>query len=203
MKTRPTAAAAVAALLMGAPAIAQQRPMQHQQPMQHAQMQAMGGMSCMDMMGGPPPGMILQHGKALGLSAQQVERLEALKKQDSTAAMPHMREAMAAHQAAAQILKAEHPDFAAYETKLGEAAHHAIAGHVAMARSAVDARDVLTAAQRTRLQTEMKSGAGMMGQMQGMGGMMGGAGGMDCMSMMGGMHGSGSAAPAAKHPNQH
>ncbi len=224
---RSTLATAVAALvLMGAPAMAQEHPpehmqhpqqpaqaahpMQHAQAAQHAQMQGMGGMSCMDMMGGPSPAAVLHHAKALELTTQQLERLHAMAKDDSAAAMPHMREAMAAHEAAAQVLRAEHPDMAAYEAKLNDAAHHAIAGHVAMARSAVATRELLTAAQRTRLQAEMKKMHGMMGEgmsMSGMSGMMGGGmggmmGGMGCMmggGMMGGMPGSGAAAKAPAH----
>jgi Spy/CpxP family protein refolding chaperone len=222
---------AVAALvLMGAPARAQEHPrqpmqhppqaVQHAQPMphaqaaRHAQMQGMGGMSCMDMMGGPSPAAVLHHAKALDLTAQQLDRLHELAKQDSTAAMPHMREAMAAHEAAAQVLRAEHPDMAAYEARLNDAARHAIAGHVAMARSAVATRELLTAAQRTRLQAEMKKMQGMMGKgmsMSGMGGMMGGGmgggmmGGMGCMmggGMMGGMHESGAMPKAPARPHE-
>lgn len=180
-------AAAVAMLILSTPAFAQMHQMpQHPQPAQRGQMPGMGDMqSCMDMMGGPTPGMILQHRQALGLSAPQVQRLQALQAQDSTGSMPHMREAMATHQAAAQLLRAEQPDFAAYEAGLREAANHAILGHVAMARSAVEAREVLTADQRTRLQTAMKTmGDGM--TMSGMGGMMQGGGMMMDCPMMGG-----------------
>ncbi len=202
---------ALMAILGASPALAQQHPgmpgMAQPKGAQRAPRQAMGGMmggmqGCMDMMGGPSPAMILQHRQALGLSAQQVERLRALQVRDSTAMMPHMRAAMAAHQAAAELLRADHPDFAAYEARLHEAANHAIAGHVAMARASVEAREVLTVDQRTRLQAAMKTGGrGMMGPgMAGMGGRMQGMGGMEGMMdcpMMGAMHRAG--APAQPH----
>lgn len=149
---------AVSALLGSAPAAAQQGQGQHHMPMQGEAMH--GGMQCMAMMGGPPPQMLLQHREALGLSADQVNRLEALQERARETAMPHMHPAMQAHMAAADLLKGDSPDFQGYETKVREAADHMVRTHVAMARIAVDARHVLTPEQRSTLE---ELGDGMMG----------------------------------------
>ena len=187
---------AVAMLLGSAPAAAQEGHGQHQMPMQEQGMQGMR--HCMAMMGGPPPQMLLQHREALGLSADQVTRLEALQARARETAMPHMQPAMRTHMAAAELLKGDSPDFRAYEARIREAADHMVRAHVAMARVAVDAGRVLTAEQRGRLE---ELGRGMMGG--GEHGMMGGGHGqmehgamdgmamgsmMGCMMMGGGMN---------------
>jgi hypothetical protein len=167
-------ALATMAFLAAAPVAAQQHA-------GHGQQQNMSGMQiCMEMLGGPPPAMILQHREQLGLSADQVTRLESI--QAPAAAASHMQPAQAAHQAAAALLKTPSPDFSAYEAKLREAANHMVLAHTAMARAAVQARAVLNADQRTRLESairDMQHGEGGMMQ-HGEGSM------MSCM-MMGGM----------------
>jgi Spy/CpxP family protein refolding chaperone len=206
--TRSALAAVAAALLLAGPALGQQPGKAPTQPAKpgamggmsgmpgmgkakapaHAApgkqgMQGMGGMGdCMAMMGGPSAAMILMHHQDLALTDGQVQRLRTLAARDSTTATPHMRAAMAAHASAAAILRAASPDFAAYEARLRDAANHAIEGHVAMARTAVEARNVLTAEQRTRLQALH---ARMMGQGMGTGAM--GSGMMTGCPMMGGM----------------
>lgn len=163
---------AVAALLGSAQAAAQEGHGQHQMPMPG---QAMQGMQhCMAMMGGPPPQMLLQHREALGLSADQVSRLEALQARARETAMPQMQPTMQAHMAAAELLKGDAPDLQGYEARLREAADHMVRAHVAMARAAVDARRVLTPEQRGRLdelrRQMMSGGPGQMehGAMDGM-----------------------------------
>ncbi|HUG40870.1 MAG TPA: Spy/CpxP family protein refolding chaperone [Longimicrobiales bacterium] len=171
---------AVAALLGSAPAAAQEGHGQDPMPM-HGQ--AMQGMQhCMAMMGGPPPQMLLQHREALGLSADQMSRLEALQVRARETAMPHMQPAMQTHMAAAELLKGDAPDFQGYEASLREAADHMVRAHVAMARVAVDARRVLTPEQRDRLD---ELGRGMMGG--GEQGMMGGGHGQMEHGAMGDM----------------
>lgn len=180
MKTIVAMTVALAA--MAAPAVAQQQGhAQHGQGMHD--MQGMQGMEhCMKMMGGPPPAMVLQHQDDLGLSADQVSRLEALKEEAGSGA--HMTEVMAAHTRAAEALEGDAPDWTAYETALRAAADHMVQAHTAMAKAAVAADDLLTPAQREQLS----------GMSHGMGGMMGGGDGgghsgmMGCM-MMGGMQG--------------
>ena len=180
--------------LWAAPAAAQQHG-QHPQQMQMMHDQAQ---MCMAMMGGASPAMLLQHRDALGLSQSQVQRLERLQNEVQTSVMPHMRPGMQAHAAAAEVLKADTPDFAAYEARLREGADHMVRTHVALARVGVEARKVLTAEQRNRvsnLQGEMMSGGqqgmmrgGQQGMAQGghaMGGMM-----MMCMGPGGGQEGA-------------
>lgn len=123
---------------------------------QHAMpgMRAEGMMhGMMDMMGPPTPAMILHHKQQLGLHAAQVTRLEALQNEAQPACMRHMHLGMTAHQAANQLLDGAAPDFAAYAGNLKEATAHMVEGHVAMAKAAVAARDVLTAAQRQTLKS--------------------------------------------------
>lgn len=168
----------LALTLMAAPAAAQG----HGQHGQQAEGQGMHGMQGMHagmqcaMMGGAGPAAILEHGEHLGLTADQVSRLEALRDRASMTARPHMEQAMAAHRQAAAAISADRPDLAAYEAALRAAADHAIQGHTAMAGIAVAARATLTADQRQQLKTmmaEMGEGAGMSCMMDMMG-MMGG-----------------------------
>lgn len=109
----------------------------------------------MEMMGPPTPAMILHHKEELKLSADQVARLENLQKQAEPACTQHMRMAMELHRAANAMLDDATPDFAAYTARLKEATSHMAEGHVAMAKAAVGARDVLTPAQRTSLKESM------------------------------------------------
>jgi Spy/CpxP family protein refolding chaperone len=46
----------------------------------------------------------------------------------------------------------ERPDWSGYETQFRQAADHFVRAHVAMSRAMADARDVLTAEQRTQLE---------------------------------------------------
>ena len=152
--------------LWAAPAAAQQPGQQHPQQMQMMHDQAQ---MCMAMMGGATPAVLLQHREALGLTQAQVQRLESLQNEVRTSVMPHMQPGMQAHAAAAEVLKADTPDFAAYEARMREAADHMVRTHVALARVGVEARKVLTAEQRnraTKLQGEMMGG-GQHGMMRG------------------------------------
>lgn len=187
---RKIVAMTVALSAMGAPAAAQQHGQAQPGQGMHS-MEAMQGMEqCMAMMGGPPPARVLQHEEALGLSADQVARLQTLK--EEAGAHSHMTEVMAAHQDAAEALDADRPDWAAYETALRAAADQMVQAHSAMARTAVAAQDVLTPAQREQLSGMDHAMSGMMGG-RGAGHM----GMMGCMMMggMGGMnsHGAGGA----------
>ena len=184
---RKIVAMTVALAAMAGPAVAQQ-----QGHAQHGQgMQGMQG--CMGMMGGPPPAMLLQHQDELGLSADQVTRLESLK--DAAGPGTHMAAVKSAHSRAAEAIEGAEPDWTAYETALRDAAEHMVQAHTAMARAAVSARDVLTPAQREQLSG---MGHGMDGKMGGDGAAHSGM--MGCM-MMGGMHGDmgGSDAGGAGH----
>jgi Spy/CpxP family protein refolding chaperone len=173
---------AAAALVIAAPLAAQHK--------QHSQQQQAGIMQHCMMMSGASPAALLQHRESLGLSATQVTRLETLNARTHGSVMPHMQPATQAHTAAAEMLRADRPDFAAYEARIREAADHMVRTHVEMARVAVEARQVLTPEQRTRLDT-MRDGmmrdmhqrmmqGGQGGMMEGM--QMGGGMMMPCMS---------------------
>ena len=140
----PTPAVPIfAALTLALPAAAQQ-PVQ---PPQTAAMQ-----QCMDMMGGPSAALLLEHGERLSLTADQVSRLEAIRARTQTPNV-HMQPIREAHMRAAALLRADSPDLDEYEDALEEAAEHMVEAHVAMVRDNLEARQVLTAEQRTQLGT--------------------------------------------------
>lgn len=111
--------------------------------------------SMMQMMGPPGPTMILRQKERIGLSATQVTRLQDLQKQAQSECMNHMHLAMSAHHAALPLLDAAAPDFTVFTAKLKEASAHMAEGHVAMAKAAVAAREVLTAEQQQKLKSRM------------------------------------------------
>jgi Spy/CpxP family protein refolding chaperone len=98
-------------------------------------------------------GMLLHHKADLALTDQQVQRIEALQKQAQTDCEQHMKMAHDQHAAAAAALNAATPDVAGFEAKLREASQHMVQAHVAVARRGVEALGVLTAAQKTKLQS--------------------------------------------------
>lgn len=172
-------------LLMTAPLSAQQRGMNMQgmdgMPGMMGEQMMMGGMMGQGMMGsgmmqmmgqgmgmmatgGPGPAMILRMEDALDLTDDQVARLEEIRQEFSGSQQQHMNAAMSAHQNARQALQGGDPDFDAYEEALQEASTHMVQAHTAMARAAIQAREVLTAEQRDRLQEGMGMMQGMMGE---------------------------------------
>lgn len=132
-------------------------------------MQMMGQGMGMMATGGPGPAMVLRMGDALNLTEEQRERLQAIQSRFSESAEPLMAAVMEAHRSATSALQGESPDLDAYERALREGADRMVEAHMAMARAAAEARDVLTEEQRGRLQEE---GAQMMRGMMGPGGMM-------------------------------
>lgn len=200
-----THAMIAATVLMGAlavPAGAQQHqhpPTQGQEPgmmmscpmmqqMMHGMHgQGMGDMEGMGMQGqmmGPGmmgamsagPAMILRSSEALALTPAQTEQLEALQERVRSEHQEHMQAAMAAHQNAAAALEADAADLDAYTSALNEAADHMVLAHVAMTRTALAAREILTPEQREKLGEVMGDMHRMHeGGMQG--GMMRGGGG--------------------------
>ena len=173
---KPLALALAVASLAAAPASAQEQPQEH--PQEQHQMQGhdmhgqqgqdmhgqmgqmgqemhgpMGQAHCAAMMGAANPVMALHHADDLGLSEEQVSELKDRMASAHEAGMSHMRLAMETRASAREILDAESPDLAEYEARLDNAARHMVQAHVAIARAGVDARSVLTADQRSRLQT--------------------------------------------------
>lgn len=173
MITRTMLTATTVLALAATPALAQQH--QHGQghqeegagqmmhPMSGMHQQMMGG-GMMGMMHGQPA-MLLQASDALGLTPEQVEGLTALRDRARPEHQQHMQAAMAAHRTAATALEGDAPDLDGYEEALTEASQHMVMAHVAMARSAVEARGLLTAEQRTKLEEVMSTMDGSHGGM--------------------------------------
>ena len=143
-----------------------------QQPARPEGMMQMQGMMPMQgMMRGP--GTVLQFRGPLNLTDAQVQRIETIRDRAGEAHQPHMQAAMRAMQEAAGMLETPTPDMSGYEAKLREAANHHVLAHATMARAWLEAREVLTAEQRSNLQFGMRMMQQMMSErMQGMQGMM-------------------------------
>lgn len=172
-------------LLVATAATAQQRGMNMQgmdgmPGMMGQQQMMMGGMTGQGMMGsgmmqmmgqgmgmmatgGPAPQMILRMEDALGLTGEQVSRLEEIRDEFSGTRQEHMSAAMSAHQEARRALEGDSPDFGAYGEALYEAADRMVEAHVSMARAAHETRQVLTEEQRNQLGEGMGMMQGMMG----------------------------------------
>jgi Spy/CpxP family protein refolding chaperone len=99
-----------------------------------------------------------------------VERLEALHEGAQAELQQHMMQGMQTIPAAQELLDGESPDVDGSEERLREAANHMVMAHTAMARTSVEARQLLTPEQRDRLalarsmMQEMRGG-GMNGMM--------------------------------------
>lgn len=156
-------AAATALALAASPVLAQEH--QHERPAPEGgekaghMMQGMhGGMAGCPMMGGMGgmhgPAMILEASEALGLTDEQTRALTELK--DAGEHHHHMQAAMEAHRTAAAALENGAADIDAYAAALEQAADHMVMAHVAMARSALDAKAVLTPEQVEKLDGIMK-----------------------------------------------
>lgn len=118
-----------------------------------------------------------------------MERLEALHEDAQEQMQQHMMQGMQTMRAAQELLNAESPDVDGYEERLREAANHMVLAHTAMARTAAEARELLTPEQRDRLDLARS----MMQEMRG--------GGMDGM-MMEGMR-PGMMQPGQQRPGHH
>jgi Spy/CpxP family protein refolding chaperone len=179
-------AAAALSALVGQPLLAQQH--QHGQPQQADSActgMATGGMmgmiqSMMSMMDMTDmmqsmvfsPTTLMRAADVLALTPDQRQRLEQLAASSGPEHQRHMQAAMDARRRAASTLNAEHPDLNAYASAFREAAEHMALAHVTMTRASLDARAVLTAAQREKLADAMAlmcavHGGGMHGGMTG------------------------------------
>lgn len=103
------------------------------------------------------PSVLLQRQEKLKLSATQVTALQAIQRQAQADCGRHVQIAMATQRAANQLLEATSPDFASYAVKSREASAHTVEGQVAMAKSAVAARKVLTSVQRQTILNRLQS----------------------------------------------
>jgi len=127
--------------------------------MEGGMMQMMGqGMGLMPT-GGPGPAVILEMRDSLGLSEEQVGQLEEIRDRHHTAHSQMGDGPMGAHSRAKEAITGDNPDFQAYESALRDMADSMVQMHVGMARSAAEAREVLTAEQQEML---TQIGQGMM-----------------------------------------
>ncbi|HEV2150077.1 MAG TPA: Spy/CpxP family protein refolding chaperone [Longimicrobiaceae bacterium] len=130
------------------------------------------------------PAAALQHKQELGLTADQVQRLEALQKSAHPGHMQMMGQMQAIHQEIAKATEGERFDEAAARAAFGRMGEMHTEMGVAMLRARHQTQQILTAEQREKLS---RLGGGMMG-MHGM--MMGGMDMKDC-PMIKGMMGGG------------
>lgn len=161
---RRTLTMLVALALAGAPAVAQGHhgagadssrgtSMMQGAPgmMQGGMMQMMHGQGGLMMGMAMGPDMILRLRDSLELTEDQVGQLETLRDSVRSPLRQHMVQGTVGMHAASELLTSDSPDLDAYATRLREAASHMVQAHVAMARAAVEARQVLTPEQRERL----------------------------------------------------
>lgn len=144
----------------------------------------MGGGGMMEMMQGMQamgtnPAALLGASERLSLTPEQTALLKSMAETTREAHQGHMQAVMAAHQKAAEALKADTPDLKAYERYLQEAAGHMVQAHVAMTTGSLDAQAVLTQEQQAKLKDGMALMGSMMCGMMGDGGMMNGQPGED------------------------
>jgi len=143
----------------------------------------MGGQSMMSGPGmmGPQPMMLLKQREALGLSADQIERLEAMKERASVHRASRMTEMRRFDEDVAAATGEDTPDLARLETMLSKQAQGHVRMRVGQARMAQEALSVLTVEQRSNLRYGMQL----------------------MQSMMRSMHGAGAEADADSGPHQH
>jgi len=154
----------------------------------------MGGPGMMGgsgMMAGPTPGFILAQKDALGLTAEQVARLDSLQTQSADAWRAHWALMQGIHQQMSQLSGTTNADVDRYGKLMGQMASSGAGMHLRIAKLGQAAVQVLTPDQRARLEEYARS--------HGRGGMHGGYGryGMGYGGMMGGWNGPGMMGPGA------
>ena len=120
----------------------------------------MGGGMMPGMMGeGMMPGMMdmdcpclpLRLRGSLGLSEDQVRRIEEIVQRSGMEQSEQTGLATEAQRAAMTALHAQNPNLQEYEARLREAASHRVAAQLSLARGSIQVREILTAAQREKL----------------------------------------------------
>jgi Spy/CpxP family protein refolding chaperone len=166
MITRSIYTATALLALTAAPALAQQhqhgqeqegRPGMMACPMMqmHGSMMMDEGMMGMMQLMHAQPAMLLEASEALDLTSEQTQQLTALRDRARPEHEQHQEAAMAAHRSAAAALEGDAPDLDAYAAALGQASDHMVMAHVAMTRTAFEAREILTPEQREKLRETM------------------------------------------------
>jgi Spy/CpxP family protein refolding chaperone len=137
---------------------------------QHMQQGLQRGRGAMDsmgetmgrMMGGPADRplitIMLHHRTELGLTAEQVSRLEALRSDFTREAIRRDADIRIAELDLAALLEQDSADLAKVETKVREAAQLRADLRIARLRAVEQGKAVLTPEQRTRLQTMLSGG---------------------------------------------
>lgn len=118
-----------------------------------ATMGAMGSLSL-------GPGMLLRVSDALGLTPEQVEQLTALRERTRDQQQAQMQAASDGCRTAASALEGDAPDLDAYAEALNEVADHMVAAQVTLARTAIEARELLTAEQIGKLDDVLSTAHG-------------------------------------------
>jgi Spy/CpxP family protein refolding chaperone len=102
--------------------------------------------------------IMLHHRSELGLSPEQVSRLEELRAEFSREAIRRDADIRIAELDLAKLLEQEPPDLAKVEAKVRESAQLRADLRIARLRAVEQGKAVLTPEQRTRLQTMLSSG---------------------------------------------
>lgn len=221
MRKRVAALAMAAFLALPAAALAQGMPGHHRTPTDSARAHMAGGQAMMgaglmngmmgqSMMGGmgtmmgSTPGFILAQKDALGLTAEQTDRIQSLQQQAAQAWQTHMAGMQGLREQMGQLSGSEKPDLDRYQKVMQQMASSGIAMRVQIARLGQEAEKVLTPDQRSKLSygRQLMGRGGMYGM--GRGAMMGGDGmpgmgrygsGTMGSGSMGGRYGSGMMGP--------
>lgn len=106
----------------------------------------MSGMMDMDC-----PCLPLRLRGSLGLTEDQVRRIEEIKQRTEKEQAEHTGLAMEAQRVAMAALHAQNPNLQEYEARLREASNHRVEAQLALARGSIQAREILTVAQREKL----------------------------------------------------
>jgi hypothetical protein len=173
------AGALVAASLMATPAALSAQAHEHGRASQEAAGMPCGmqggqamGLGMMEMMrartgmmgqgmgmmgqGGPSAAMILRQKEALGLSGEQVGRLEGIERELGEAREAHRAQMGPLHQQLMEAQRAEAPDLERIEGVLERLAEAHVQGHLQMLRLGQRAMEVLTSEQRANVRYGMR-----------------------------------------------
>ncbi len=124
---------------------------------------------------GQGPARLLAQKEALGLSDEQIERIEAIREQLAETHKSQMSEMRPIHQELMDAQQADDPDAGRIESLLAQMAQGHVQHHMEMFRLDGEALDVLTPQQRENARYGMNMMRHMMGPMSGCGmGMMSG-----------------------------
>jgi hypothetical protein len=102
-------------------------------------------------------GMPLRLSMSLGLTGDQVGRIDQIEERSRAEHGGHLRLAIEAEGVGIAALQASSPNLQEYEARAREAASHRVEAQLALARGSVQAREVLTGEQREKLRSLMEA----------------------------------------------